>query len=738
LLIGRTELEPGEHDLVGRFALAPAFGQVDLSNCELEQIHLAGSIQPSGALIVAREPDLVIVQASENAAAFLGVRDAVPGRRLAALPGDLATRIAPHLAEPLDVLPAAVRCRIGDPPAEFDGLLHRPPAGGLVIELERAGPAVDLSRDVGRGLRAILGSGSLQALCDEAARIVRGITGYDRVMIYRFDEAGHGQVIAEERRPEIEAFLGNRYPASDIPQIARRLYERNRVRVLADIGYTPVPLTPVMSPMTGAHLDMSLCFLRSVSPIHVQYLKNMGVAATLVASVMVGGRLWGLISCHHYQPRMVHFEVRAVCELLAEALATRIAALESFAQGQAEIAVRRLEQRMIEAISSKGDWRSALFDSTQAVLRPLGASGAALLFEGDVLTVGDTPGTPQLRAIGAWLDQRPAAPVHATASLGLDAPQFAAVTSIASGIVAAQISNTPGEYLIWFRPERVRTVTWGGDPHKPVVIGDNPRDLSPRRSFAQWHQIVERTCEPWTTADITAARLIGDTVTDVVLQFRAVGTLVAQDQLEQVRAQVEHSDQPVVIGNAQGRIILANAAFKRMLPANFSVPPRIDDLASCCAERAETRRRLADLIANKRAWRGEIALRTENGGTLPLLVRADPVFSTPTRVLGFVLLFTDLTERRAGEAARRSFQERIVAGHRMVAGPIESAPDLLFQTLLSTIVENAQLAALEITDGADLAHMPELLESVRASVARAAEVLEHLIQHSSRSAGKEG
>ena len=173
-------------------------------------------------------------------------------------------------------------------------------------------------------------------------------------MVYRFDEQGHGEVFSEEREPELEAFLGNHYPASDIPQIARRLYVRNRVRVLEDVEYLPVPLTPARSPLDGQQLDMSLCYLRSMSPIHIQYLKNMGVAATLVSSLLVGGRLWGLVSCHHYSPRTIQYEVRVACELLAESVATRISALQSFAQAQAELSVRRLEQRMIEAISRRG------------------------------------------------------------------------------------------------------------------------------------------------------------------------------------------------------------------------------------------------------------------------------------------------------------------------------------------------------------------------------------------------
>ena len=722
----------GKEPLVGRFALAPAFGSVDLSNCELEQIHLAGSIQPHGALLVVREREHIIVQASANAASFLGVHGPILGRHLASLPGELDERIRPALREALDVLPAAVRCWIGNPPHQFDCMLHRPEPECLVIEIERAGQAVDLSRNIDRGLQTILASASLRSLFESAAQIFRSVTGYDRVMIYRFDEAGHGQVIAEERREDLEAFLGNRYPASDIPQIARRLYERNRVRVLADIAYTPVPVLPLLSPDSGKQLDMSLCCLRSVSPIHVQYLKNMGVAATLVASIMVGGRLWGLVSCHHYQPRVVHFDIRAVCELLAETLATRIAALESFAQGQAEITVRRLEQRLIEAVSGKGDWRSALFDNPPAILRPLDASGAALLFEGEVQMVGETPGAPDLRAIGAWLDQRPRVPVYATASLGLDVPRFAPLIPVASGIAAICVSDLPGEYLIWFRPERIRTVVWGGDPYKPVVIGNTPRDLSPRRSFAQWHEVVEGTSEPWTDADLMAARLIGETVSDVVLQFRAVSTLIAQDQLDQLRGQVGLSEQPVIIGDAEGRIVLMNDAFRRLLPAGGAPPRRIEDVAAYCEDGDDIRWRLEELVERRHVWRGELALRLDGGRILSLLVRADPVFSSPNRVLGFVLLFTDLTERKASEAARKRFQEGIVDGQRKLNGPLETPSDLVFQTLLAAIVENAQVAALEITDGADLARMPQLLESVRVSVTRAAEVLEHLIQHSGR------
>jgi two-component system, chemotaxis family, sensor kinase Cph1 len=709
----------------------PAFGKADLSNCEREEIHLAGSIQPHGALLVVSEPDLCVIQASANAAEFLKLKKVI-GMPLADLDGDLLFRILPHLDPTSQGLPIAVRCRIGSPGAEFDGLLHRPPAGGLIIELERAGPSVDLTRQIASALEKIRTATSLKALCDETATLFQDRTGYDRVMVYRFDDEGHGEVFSERRKPELEAYLGNRYPATDIPQMARRLYERTRVRVLVDVNYEPILLQPRLSPLTGRDLDMSLCFLRSMSPIHLQYLKNMGVGATLVVSLVVGGKLWGLVACHHYEPRFIHFELRAICELLAEAIATRIAALESFAQSQSEIFVQRLGQRMIEAISREGDWRAAIFDSSQSILQPLGASGSALIYEGQIITSGEVPGTHEIREIAAWLDTRRETGVWETASLGLDEPQFAGITKVASGIAVTPISNNPGEYLIWFRPERIRTVTWGGDPLKPFVIGSNPSDLSPRRSFAQWHQLVEGTSEPWTSADISAARLIGQAVADIVLQFRAVRTLIAQDQLEQFSCHVRVSEQPVVIADMDGKIILMNEAFKSLMPNKCAATERLEELAETFNQPDSFLRHVADLIRYHRSWRGELLLRDEGEGERPLMVRADPVQPSRDRTLGFVLIFSDIADRKAAEAARSRLQEGIIQSNRINSVRLDSKTDLVYQNLLSSVVENAQLAAFEITNGVETGRIAEMLEGVRNSTLRTAEVLEHLIWHASR------
>ncbi len=706
---------------------APAFGTANFSNCEREQIHLAGSIQPYGALVVVRERDHVIVQESENAASFLGSSRKLRGLSLRALRGSLAERLIDDNAVSVGSIPVATSCTVGANNTPYTVLVHRTWAGELIVEFERASELTDVSTDLARFVPEIVGAGSLQSLCDEAAHIFRKLTGYDRVMVYRFDEEGHGEVFSETRKPDLEAFLGNRYPASDIPHVARLLYERNRVRLLADVSYQPVPLVPTLSPITGKDLDMSLCFLRSVSPIHIQYLKNMGVAATLVVSLMVNGKLWGLISCHHYSQRFLNFELRSVCEVLAEVLGTRIAALESFMRGQGELAARRLEQRMTEWIARDGDWRGALFDRSRPLLLPLAATGGALLFEGEVLTTGDVPSTDDIREIGRWVRPRLKQGVFATATLSGLEPAFAPLAGIASGLLAVSISNHSDEMLIWFRSERVRTVTWGGDPSKSVSDADDPSELSPRRSFAQWHQIVKGTSDPWTAGDVRAARLIRTSIGDVVVQFRAVRILIAQDQLDQVSHQVQKSGQQVLVANARGEVIQSNAGFAEWLGAKPWSLRRLDELPHYFDEPDSARLRLEALLAENRPWHGEAAVLAPHGGAIPVLVRADPVFVTPDRVLGYVLLFADLTDSKAAQSARRRFQENILRSQRHLLA-VGAGGEAGVQHLMSSVVENAQLAALEITEGTDIAEVPDLLEAVGVSVSRTVEVLQQLMQ----------
>lgn len=712
---------------------SPAFGQADLSNCERELIHLAGSVQPHGVLLVVDEA-LVVVQASDSCAAILGRPvDQLLGRPLSSLGGDLDAAVVRLASDPdLDrhaPLTCTVQCN--DVPAGFEGGLSRVPGAGLMIEIEPLvgqSETVDLPRDVllaqvAEATNRLSNAPTLGVLADATVKCVRDLTGYDRVMVYRFDPEGHGKIIAESRHPRLESLLGHHYPSTDIPQRARELYLRNRVRVLVDVHYEPSPLVPRQLP--GAdELDMSQSYLRSMSPLHLQYLKNMGVTATLVVSLVREGRLWGLIACHHYAPRNLRFGVRAAVELISEVMATRIAGIENYAHAQVAILVRRLERRLLEATSTEGDWRHALLRQPGMLLQPLDATGAALFHDNEIQTTGEVPSTPELRALREWVDGRLSDGLFCSHAVARDEPAFGAMTSTASGVLAVRLSASRPDYLMWFRKEQLLTVTWAGDPHKPMV-GNDPLELSPRRSFAAWSEIVRGTAAPWSTAELALARAIGLALVDIILQVHAVRLLVAEHQLGQVRRTVAGSSEPVVIADAAGRLLMANEALLKLAQRPSLAAPEplasLEDLARIFADGDLARQKLRDLRSVHVSWRGEHLLARSNAEAVPVGVRAEAVSGADGRVLGFIVILLDLSAKRRAAAARRQLEQSLLLAARTAAAlePGHLAGQEV-DVVISTIVTNASLAAMDIADGAAGAGVAPMLEELDASTRRAA------------------
>ena len=728
----------------------PSFGQADLTNCERELIHLAGSVQPHGVLLVLREADRVVVQVSANARGLLGVAaDRLLERPLATLGGDVDAKVR-ELAASLDLAePSPLRCRVGHSltgqggwTGEFEGFVHRNPAGGLIVELEPIVPpqgpsaavaAVDVDQaflldSLSAAVQRFSNASSIGALADSVVKCVRDLTGYDRVMVYKFDPDGHGKIIAEARDPRLDSLLGHHYPASDIPQRARSLYILNRARVLVDAGYVPSPLVPALLPLTGAELDMSLCSLRSMSPLHTQYLRNMGVTATLVVSLVREGKLWGLIAAHHYSPRNLRHAVRMAAALLAEVAATRIAAIENYAHAQVALLVRRLEQRLVEVTSTEGDWRLALFRNPRTLLQPLEATGAALFHDDESQTTGEVPSTPALRALLQWVDGQPAGPLFSCSSIERDQPALASLTPVASGVVAVRLSLSRPDYLMWFRKEQLLSVTWAGDPTKPVV-GNDPLELSPRRSFAAWSEIVRGTALPWTSAELVMAQAIGSALIDIILQVHAVRLLIAEDQLAQTRDTVRSSTEPVMVADAAGRLLLSNPAFAQLLGDAAGGVADLNDLPALFTQPAFVRQTLQALCAHRQPWRGELALARPGGTALPVSLRAETVPGRDGAVLGFILTLLDRSDAKRAEAARQHLERSLSrAGDSPHDDDREPAPrdntevsraPREVDAVIGAILANASLAAMDIADGPSGPSVAPLLEEIESSTARA-------------------
>ena len=501
---------------------------VDLTNCDREPIHLSGAIQPHGVLFVLSLPELTIVQLSTNTEAFFGIApQALLGCSIAAILDESSLEgLRHHLATSESGVLAPLKLTTRERSAVFDAILHRAPEG-LIVELEVSDSTTELSfgtfyQQVRVAMSRLMGLSSVTALCQRATAEVRTMTGFDRVMAYRFDDEGNGHVIAESMREGLESYLDLHYPASDIPVQARRLYTLNRLRMIVDVAYKPVPIEPAVNGKTGAMLDLTHSVLRSVSPIHVEYLQNMGVHASMSISLLDEGRLWGLIICHHYSPRFIGYEIRTACDFLSQTLSWHVAASERTDRMEKRASVDDKLRALIKSMSDASDLASGLTLESLNFLTLVDAEGGALVHAGQTTLFGVTPSSKEVEQLVGWLRARGTVAPFATERLAthlLAAQRYAA---IAAGLLAVPLEREGGSYLLWFRPVVERTVNWAGDPTKTASLKDGALRLSPRGSFALWKESVRDKSLPWQTWQVETAVDFGHSVASIVLKRAAL------------------------------------------------------------------------------------------------------------------------------------------------------------------------------------------------------------------------
>ncbi len=520
----------------------------DLTNCDKEPIHVPGAIQPHGVLLVLREPALTICQVSENAQSLLGVPvQSLLGSPLEALlPAAQAERVrAILLAERLqDQNPLKLTTRGNGAELSFNGIAHRH-RGRLILELEPSSaqeslPFFGFYHQARGSMSRLRDARDLTALCEEAAREVRRLTGFDRVILYRFDAEWNGQVIAEDREENADPYLGLHFPASDIPRQARELYTLNWLRIIPSVGYVPARILALPEEMANGSLDMSFCVLRSVSPIHLEYLRNMGVFASMSISLLREGRLWGLISCTHVSgPKYIPYEVRTACEFVGEFMSSFIATKEGHENYDQRLRARSVQARLLERMTRNPDFAVGLCHPPPELLDLTGASGAAVYFNGSTTIVGNAPSDEQLQGLIHWLGSKTdPQELFVTNSLSWDYPEAEAFKDVAAGLIAASMSRGRHNYVLWFRSEVVQTVEWGGNPNKSVDIEDDQLRLHPRKSFALWKETVRGRSLPWKDYEVEAARELRRNIIDIVLQ-RSEELLKLNTELERSNVELD-------------------------------------------------------------------------------------------------------------------------------------------------------------------------------------------------------
>lgn len=494
----------------------------DLASCDREPIHIPGSIQPHGALLAAAATDLRVLQASENAPAFFGcAANAILGSpvaecgggALAAL-GDIGPKLLPG-KEP--VLLGAVP--LGGRPMNVLG--HRS-EGLVVLEFEpHADPAAEAAslHQIAVGFIARLQNApTVGELARLIAAEVRRLTGFDRALVYRFEPDGTGVVVAEDGTGRLPSYQDHRFPESDIPRQARELYRANRLRLIPDAAYTPARVVPPANPLTGRPLDLSFATLRSVSPVHLEYMRNMGTAASMSVSVLIGGELWGLISCHHHAPRAVPFEARTACDLLAQVFALQVAARESTADYERRVEIQSVLTRLLAHMAAADEFTAGLLANPGDLLAFVRAAGAAVVGDGRCGLVGATPTEAQVRHLADWLFREVKRETYHTSALAAEFPPAAAYPAAASGVLAVSVSKLHPTAVMWFRPEVVETIRWGGDPRKPRDAGAVPGRLHPRKSFETWSQTVRGQAVPWLASEVAGATELRNAVVGILLK----------------------------------------------------------------------------------------------------------------------------------------------------------------------------------------------------------------------------
>lgn len=489
---------------------------IDLNLCDREPIHIPGSIQPHGIMLVVKPDGLTVEFAAGELEHRLGITD-WHGQTLTALIGDvLNNRVAALIqrdciagfigqlhtkrGETLDV-------SVHFTHAKLALSLNQPLGTGfIIIELEPAAnerlPASLVLDELSAAAAIFERSASLNTLYHRAAGEFRRLTGFDRVMVYRFLENDLGKVVAEDRREGTRSFFNHHFPASDIPRQARELYIRNIIRVIPDITYQAAPLRPDWVDVEP--LDMSDSSLRSVSPVHLQYLSNMKVRASASISIVKDGMLWGLIACHNETPRLLGYSIRAACRSLAGTLARQIKAKEEVEGYRQRIRLRSFEDDMVALLSREGLLDDVLSHHVHELGRMMGSDGIAVLRGRELVTNGVCPGKDDIHRLAEWLQSRPLEPIIVTSHLSAVYPPASAYPQLASGLLAATLSADEPWVLLWFRVEQAETVNWAGNPHKPGSP-DAKEQLTPRHSFDAWQEIVRGRASRWTMPEVDAA-----------------------------------------------------------------------------------------------------------------------------------------------------------------------------------------------------------------------------------------
>lgn len=497
---------------------------VDLTNCDREPIHIPGTIQAHGALVVCDADLTRVTRHSQNAHERLGfdLATVLIGQRVEELFGGEATHtLRNELTNASLTRRPSLHFGLNVHGRVLDVSVHRS-GNEVILEFERIGRGRNQPLNVVRTVIArAMRSKTLEELTSETARLVRAVLAYDRVMVYRFEPDGSGQVISESKSGHLESFLGQYFPASDIPQQARALYLRNTIRIIMDSDGARIPIVPEEDEH-GNPLDLSHAHLRSVSPIHCEYLRNMGVSASMSISLVIDGALWGMVACHHYSPKYLDMAERAAIEMFGEFLSIQLDLMRQKQRIATANAARRALDQLLRASSRQENAPELLASSLPDFAQMIPSDGVGLWVDGRWSALGSTPPESAVPDLLDHLVGLGEVRIWSSHNLCAHHEQASDYCPEASGVLAIPLSQRPKDFLLYFRKEFEHTLNWAGNPSKTYETGPLGDRLTPRKSFAIWKEAVRNQSRPWSEFDIETAEAIRAALVEVVLRHNEV------------------------------------------------------------------------------------------------------------------------------------------------------------------------------------------------------------------------
>ncbi|ADW70224.1 multi-sensor signal transduction histidine kinase [Granulicella tundricola MP5ACTX9] len=668
----------GQQDLSGNASVDET--TVSTVACEDEPIRIPGSIQRHGFLLLLDEGAKLVVGASENVEEMLGV----PWKLILGTPVEtiLEREVLAALRAPgLDEEQLGTVTYLGSFPVRhelYSVVTHRT-GTRRALEFERIDRLVrpELMNVVITNFVGQLSKLKTEdELCRAITKQVLDLTGVNRVMLYSFNEAGHGTVMAEESDGTLPSYLGLRFPDGDIPQQARDLYLLNTVRIIPDSSYIPSPLH-VLSSEAGTPVDLSMALLRSVSPIHLQYMQNMGTAASMSISIVCEGKLWGLISCHHASPRVVPYLVRSACDLLTKLVGTLLTGLRTTDRLVKMVHFHAVQRRILTQMAAENDYVAAMQAQMTSMVEVTDASGVALIVDGVCELAGDTPAMGDVLRLAEWMNREPEMELYSSRELGLAVEWAEAIQGVASGMLAIRISTVKQSYVIWFRPELVRAVSWAGEPLK---IEQEERGLEPRTSFKAWKVLVRGQSEPWSDMEIESAREFRAAVMTISLKRAEEAAELSESRFKQLTHALPNL---VWTTNDDG---LLNYVNERWRDQGLGDEGRWFDQGRVFEEDRERCMELwAVAVREGTAFEAEVRLlcgtdRVERWN----LVRAAPFVRANGMRAGWVGTCTDLTDRHERELALKLTEKLALTGRMTsviaheINNPLEAITNLLY------------------------------------------------------------